>query len=381
MATPQEHLKKQHTTLLYMALQRLPGLGPQREARLFSHFPTLDALLTADINDWHRARLTAETIAGLREISQRREQSRWAIEARPDFELCAERGWQLISQECVEYPAYLKQIATPPPLLFVWGPVANLASPLIAMVGSRKASRAGLEAARAIAAGLVAQGKVVCSGMALGVDTACHKAALAAGGKTVAVLGSGLGKLYPARNESLAHAIAAQGCVVSEFPPNTGPHAGNFPQRNRIVSGLSQAVIVVEAAKRSGSLITARFALEQNREVFAVPGSINNPQSSGCNELIKQGASLLTRAEDLLAELGPEIQAKESIEATKQTADDDAETTQLAQVLFAVGFEPTSMELIIDSTEHSAAQVGAALLQLQLLGRVEQRGAMYARIR
>ncbi|MFK8018997.1 MAG: DNA-processing protein DprA [Pseudomonadales bacterium] len=381
MATPQECAQKQHSVLLYMALQRLPGLGPQREARLFTHFPTLDALLSADINDWHRARLTAETITGLLEIRHNRERSRWALEAQPDYEICRERDWQLISQECAEYPAYLKQVAKPPPLLFVWGNVANLSAPLIAMVGSRKASRAGLEAARLIATQLVAQGKIVCSGMALGVDTACHQAALAAGGKTVAVLGSGLAKLYPARNESLAHAIAAQGCVVSEFPPNTGPHAGNFPQRNRIISGLSQAVVVVEAAKRSGSLITARFALEQNREVFAVPGSINNPQSSGCNELIKQGASLLTSAEDLLAELGPEIRAKESIETTKQTADDDAETIQLAQVLFAVGFEPTSMELIIDSTEHNAAQVSAALLQLQLLGRVEQRGAMYARIR
>ncbi len=248
-------------------------------------------------------------------------------------------------------------------------------------MGSRKASRAGLETAQRFATSLADSGLVVCSGLALGIDSASHKAALEAGQSTVAVLGSGLARLYPRRNAGLAAAIAENGCVISEFPPSTSPQAGNFPQRNRIISGLSHATVVIEAAKRSGSLITARYALEQNREVYAVPGSINNAGSSGCNELIKNGARLLNHPADILETLQCQLSGEQPQQLSDFEPEQQAIALRLAAVLHQIPFEPTEIDTLIQHTGLSAADVSAALLELQLCGRIEQCAGRYQRIR
>ncbi len=198
------------------------------------------------------------------------------------------------------FPALLAEISEPPPLLFCRGDIAALLPPQIAIVGSRNASPAGLATARAFAADLAAAGFVITSGMALGIDAMAHEGALAAGGRTVAVLGCGADQIYPRRHARLAADIRAQGCIVSEFLPGTPPLAPHFPLRNRIISGLSLGVLVVEAAPDSGSLITARFAAEQGREVFAIPGSIHSPLARGCHQLIREGATLIETSAQLV---------------------------------------------------------------------------------
>ncbi|MCI0655067.1 MAG: DNA-processing protein DprA, partial [Methylococcaceae bacterium] len=220
-----------------------------------------------------------------------------------DFEWLNQPGHQAITLHDSRYPARLKEIAVPPPLLFVSGDPALLSTPQLSIVGSRNPSPSGVGTARNFAAALSGAGLCITSGLALGIDASAHEGSLNAGGKTVAVLGTGPDRVYPARHKQLAWKIAEKGCLVSEFPPGTRPKACNFPRRNRIISGLSLGVLVVEAAIQSGSLITARLALEQGREVFAIPGSIHNPLARGCNALIKSGAKLVETAQDILEEL------------------------------------------------------------------------------
>lgn len=214
----------------------------------------------------------------------------------------AQLNQSILTLEDPAYPSLLKAIADPPPVLFVRGDPKILSKPQLALVGSRKPSPSGLRAAAEFAKGLVAAGWAITSGLAAGIDAASHKGALSTGGTTVAVLGSGLDQIYPAQNKGLATQIASRGALVSEFPPHTPPLAMHFPRRNRIISGLCLGVAVVEAALRSGSLITAKLALEQGREVFAVPGSIYNPLSQGCHILIQEGAKLVTGPADVLLE-------------------------------------------------------------------------------
>ncbi len=202
-----------------------------------------------------------------------------------------------------DYPALLLEIADPPPLLSIWGDRACLSAPQLAVVGSRRPTRQGIADATAFAGTLASAGFAVTSGLARGIDAAAHQAALAAGGKTVAVMGTGLDCIYPAVNRALAEAIRHNGALVTEFPLGTPARALHFPSRNRIISGLSLVVLVVEAALKSGSLLTARLALEQNREVFAIPGSIHHPVSRGCNTLIRNGATRVQDARDILDEL------------------------------------------------------------------------------
>ncbi len=366
---------------LYMALQHLPELGPVREARLFKHFATLEQLLGASSDQWQAARLSTQTQAGLRELIRRGENSRYYQQATKDFALCERSNWSVLTREDDDYPELLREISLAPPLLYVWGLNSCLQRTQVAMVGSRKASGAGLDTAQRFASALAASGVVVCSGMALGIDSASHRAALAAGQPTVAVLGSGLANLYPRRNATLAADIAQTGAVVSEFPPSTSPQAGNFPQRNRIISGLSRATIVIEAAKRSGSLITARYALEQNREVYAVPGSINNAGSSGCNELIKTGARLLNHPSDVLDALQCQLSGQQPSLLNEFEPEQQAVALRLATVLHQVQYEPTSVEAVIQHTGLPAADVSAALLELQLCGRIEHCAGRFQRIR
>ena len=260
-----------------------------------------------------------------------------------------------------DYPPNLLEIPDPPSIIFVRGNPALLRNPGLAMVGSRNATPQGMQTAESFARYLAGQGLAIISGLALGIDAAAHRGALAAGGQTIAVIGTGTDRLYPARNKELALEIARTGAIVSEFPLGTPASAGNFPRRNRIISGLSRGVLVVEAAPESGSLITARMAAEQGREVFAIPGSIHSPVSRGCHKLIKQGAKLVETAQDVLEELG-EIISVSPVTATVAVID--------SPLIKALGHDPCTMDDLVERTGLSAEQLSSQLLLLELEGHV-----------
>jgi DNA processing protein len=248
------------------------------------------------------------------------------------------------------------------------------------MVGSRNPSITGRETAHDFARTLAAAGMVITSGLAQGIDTACHQGTLDGGGQTIAVAGTGLDRVYPASNRELAHAIIeAGGALISEFPPGTLPHAGNFPRRNRIISGLSLGTLVVEAALRSGSLITARLAAEQGREVFAIPGSIHNPLARGCHQLIRQGAKLVESAADVLEELAPQLYAALA-EMPEESAPASSELDEEYQALLAcIGHETTPVDRLVERSGLTAEAVSSMLLILELQGFVESAAGGYAR--
>ena len=275
------------------------------------------------------------------------------------------------------YPQRLLQIADPPLLLYVQGDAARLAAPSIAVVGSRHPTPQGADNARAFALALSTQGYVVVSGLAEGIDGAAHEGALgaAAGGAggagTVAVVGTGLDRVFPPRHRELAHRIAAQGALVSEFAPGTPALPEHFPQRNRIIAGLTLGTLVVEAALRSGSLITARLATEAGREVFAIPGSIHAPQSKGCHALLKQGAKLVETAHDILEEL-------RGVQAARPLA--EPEPAPADALLQALGHDPVTLDALMARTGAGAAELTVRLLELELQGSVARLpGGLYQR--
>jgi DNA processing protein len=285
-----------------------------------------------------------------------------------------------------DYPAQLKALPGAPTELFVLGDATLLARPQLAIVGSRAPTAAGRRIAGTLARDLVAAGFAITSGLARGIDAAAHEAALAAGGLTIAVCGTGLDCCYPRQNQALFERIARHGVLVSEFPPGTQPRAFHFPRRNRIISGLARGVVVVEAAEGSGSLITADHAAEQGREVFAVPGSPLNPLAAGCNALIRNGAVLARSAADILAEAGilpGQFSLTNQMFETPAPApsglprlDKDYE-----MLLDALGFEPASIDDLVDRTGLAAGAVASMMLILELDGRVEARpGALYNRV-
>ncbi len=282
------------------------------------------------------------------------------------------------------YPPLLRTIDAPPEVLYVAGDPALLKLPQLAIVGSRSATPGGLATAREFAAYLAGCGLTITSGMALGVDAAAHAGALAGGGATIAVLGCGPDVVYPRRNAALAAEIRARGAIVSEFPPGTAARKAYFPQRNRIIAGLALGTLVVEAGIRSGSLITARLAGEAGREVFAIPGSIHNPLSKGCHQLIRQGAKLVERAADIIEEIGnlaramaPESQpdlyrsasdryrGATNVSATAPETDPDH-----AALLRIMGFDPVSINALSQASGLTAEELSSMLLILELQGRV-----------
>ena len=293
-------------------------------------------------------------------------------------------GRSLLTAADPRYPAQLAAVPGCPAALFVEGNAALLSHPQIAIVGSRGATAAGRETAFDFAARLAAHGFAITSGLAVGIDAAAHRGALAAGGVTIAICGTGLDRVYPAEHRELASRIAAAGALVSEFPTGTPPHAHNFPRRNRLMSGLARGVLVVEAAARSGSLITARLAGEQGREVMAIPGSIHNPLARGCHRLIKDGAALVETIDDVLAALGlsglagranSAIEMRNDAEISDGVLDSDAE-----MLLNALGFEPADLDRLVERTGLAAQSVISKLQLLELDGRVESlAGGRYSR--
>ncbi len=289
----------------------------------------------------------------------------------------AEPGRYCITLRQPHYPALLKEIPMPPPVLFVQGDPTALASQQIAMVGSRNPSPMGEQTAFQMAAQLAAAGYAVTSGLALGIDAASHRGALSVAGRTVAVLGTGIDQVYPRSHRALTEEIAATGAVVSEFPLGTPPRAAHFPRRNRIISGISSGTLVVEAALRSGSLITAHLAAEQGREVFAVPGSIHNPLARGCHALLRQGAKLVETITDILEELGD----VEAVSLSPQLAVEEADLDGPSRVLLKyVACEPTSVDTLVAASGFSAEQTTSLLVLLELNGFVASTaGGCYCR--
>ncbi|MDE1948623.1 MAG: DNA-processing protein DprA [Burkholderiales bacterium] len=282
-------------------------------------------------------------------------------------------GRRIVTLGDAGYPPLLLQAADPPLLLYLLGDPALLGTPAIAVVGSRNPSAQGADNARAFAAALAAEGYTIVSGLALGIDGAAHEGALAAGGKTLAVVGTGLDIVYPGRHRDLARRIEASGLMLSEYPPGTPPRGMNFPQRNRLIAGLASATLVVEAALRSGSLITARLAVEAGREVFAVPGSIHAPQSRGCHALIRQGALLVESAAEIVAELRQQRPAAAPVAPVADPEPVDA-------VLDALGNDPTSLDALLARTGWSTPALAARLLELELEGRLARLpGGLYQR--
>ncbi len=374
-------VKPDDTTLLYVALQYIAGLGARRTARLLPQFDSIQQFINADPQQLKSLRVNADVTLALRDLAHRGHTSDAGKQALTALQRLDSEGWHAITSADSRYPMLLREIPAAPPLLYVNGSVELLASTQIAMVGSRHASPAGLETARQFGADLSRAGLTVTSGLALGIDAACHRGALQADSPTIAVVATGLDSVYPRRHSALAQQIAENGAIVSEFPLGTAPNAKHFPQRNRIISGLSLGVLVVEAALRSGSLITARYALEQNREVFAIPGPINSPVSKGTNGLIQQGAKLVETTADVLAELpmlGVNTAAVTSAAAAIPPMQGD-ETALL--ILAAVGFEPTNTDKIIDRSGLPAAAVLSTLMQLELLGHIAECPGGFSRLR
>jgi DNA processing protein len=294
-------------------------------------------------------------------------------------------GGVLLPATAADYPPLLRESPDAPAVLYVRGETQVLRDPQLAMVGSRNPTAGGRSTARDFASFFARAGLTITSGLALGIDAACHEGALVAGGPTIAVLGCGLDQTYPREHQSLAERIAAQGALISEFPPGTKPMPACFPQRNRIIAGLSHGTLAVEAAQRSGSLITARLAGVAGREVFAIPGSIHNPLARGCHQLIRQGAKLVERPEDVLCELKISLldQLLESAPSPALHPNEAAPKLdkEYKILLDALAFEPASVDSLIERTGMNSESIASMLLILELDGHVAPHpGGRYSRM-
>ena len=339
----------------WLTLVRAPGLHAGSLRPLLDQFGCVDAIVA----DW------------LEQPSAIDAELRWLEHHAHHF----------IPLDCASYPPLLAELSDAPIGLFVRGDPAALSLPQLAIVGSRNPTAGGRDHATSFAAHLARCGLAITSGLAIGIDAAAHQGALAAAGVTVAVCGTGLDIDYPPAHGALATQIAAHGALVSEFPLGVPPLPANFPRRNRIISGLSLGTLVVEAAVRSGSLITARLAAEQGREVFAIPGSIHNPLTRGCHQLIRQGAKLVETSDDIFAEL-------RALAGHLATSPDEPKPAGAAPVLDkayeilldALGFEPAGVDVLVERTGLAADEVASMLLILELDGKLESRpGGRYVR--
>lgn len=357
----------------WLALTCLPGIGPRTVHRWLEQFSDVKSLFLANSDEMQVAGLTAKQQVLVRNVD-------WRIMSQ-QLEWCEKNNCHIITLNDDRYPALLREIADAPLLLFVRGDDTLLKNPQIAIVGSRNPSIIGKELAEQFAYYLAKAGLIITSGLALGVDAASHQGAITSGGKTLAVLGSGLNSIYPPTHRKLAETIIENGALVSEFMPNEMAKAKNFPRRNRIISGLCLGVLVVEAALQSGSLITARLANEQGREVFAIPGSIHNPLSRGCHQLIRQGAKLAETAEDILEELGSLYAFTQIMANPAKLPDIEKLEVKSKDLLAKIGFEVTPIDVIILRSGLTASEVSSMLLQLELLGYVENVQGGYVRCR
>lgn len=350
----------------WLKLNLTPGLGNEGMRRLLEAFATPEAVLAASRAEL--GRFVGDAVAG----SIKGESASKAVASALTW--LENPGNHIVTLADSDYPGQLLQIPDPPSLLYVKGRRELLSLPSLAVVGSRQATAQGLVNAETFARAFSDAGLAVVSGLALGVDGAAHRGGLAGAASSIAVLGTGTDIVYPARHRALAHDLASRGALVSEFPLGTRPLAANFPRRNRLISGLALGCLVVEAAADSGSLITARFAAEQGREVFAIPGSIHSPLVKGCHALIKQGAKLVESARDVLEEL--------RLPVPPQASNDEAPVNRHSRKLLdALGHDPCDVDTLAARCELASADVSALLTQLELDGRVAALpGGLYQRL-
>jgi DNA processing protein len=354
--------------LWWIALHLVPGVGRITFKKLVDYFGHPQAVLQASTRQLTQVAgigpKMAAAIAGFQA----------AMAAERELSLAERHGCRIYTQADERYPPLLKAIEDPPPVLYVRGDLGDAQTPSLAVVGSRRPSTYGKVVAEQLARQLAACGVTVVSGLARGIDSVAHAATLAHGGRTIAVLGCGLASIYPPENRPLAARISQQGAVVSEFPMAAKPDRMNFPLRNRTISGLALGTVVVEAGEHSGALITAQWALEQGREVFAVPGNITAPTSRGTNRLIKLGAKLVERVEDILEELPPYALGDAQRRAAPPAETCEAEGTPDARRVLALldPVEPRHIDWIIEQAHLPTSLVTALLLQLELDGQVTQ---------
>jgi DNA processing protein len=370
----------------WLKLLRADGVGPVTFAKMIKHFGSAERVLGASVSELANIDgvgfKTAERIASSRE----------KFDARAELELARKLGVWLVNLADERYPPVLKRIYDPPPVLYVKGSLGRQDSLAMSIVGSRHCSLYGQEQASRFAHFLGSAGFTICSGMARGIDTAAHQGALSAGGRTIAVQGCGLSLVFPPENKKLFEMIAESGACLSELPLQTEPLATNFPPRNRIIAGLSLGTIVVEAAQRSGALITAKAALDYDREVMAVPGKIDSPLSKGAHQLIKQGATLIESVEDImeaLGQFGEQLQkhvgnaaAKASAKAEKSLFDlDQLKLSDAEKKIYNyLTKEPSHIEQIIAETNLTPGIVNATLISLRLKGLIKQLpGSLFAK--
>lgn len=344
----------------WLRLERTPGVGSATARKLLAAFGLPQNIFTAS----HAAlrEVVSERVAEAL-LAPLADETRALTDRTLDW--AAQPGNRVLTLADTDYPKALLDIADPPCILYVKGRIELLSSPALAVVGSRNATAQGISNAEKFSETLSQAGLTIISGMALGIDAAAHQGGLRGPGSTVAVIGTGANIIYPNRNRALAHMIAEGGCIVSEYALGTPVMSANFPRRNRIISGLAQGVLVVEAAAQSGSLITARMAAEQGRDVFAIPGSIHSPLSKGCHLLIKQGAKLVESAQDVLEELKHHGPAQCPPAATAPAAG------MASRTLEAMGYDPIDLDTLAARCELDIAALHAELLTLELDGYVE----------
>ncbi|HUT43329.1 MAG TPA: DNA-processing protein DprA [Desulfobacterales bacterium] len=359
--------------LPWFFLKSVPGIGNHTFKRLFDHFSSPDLVLKSSYNEL----LQVEGMT--RRLATAIKKHKLPDRVRRELDNTIQRGYRIITMADLQYPPLLLQIPDPPPFLYVYGSL-NTSAGCIAVVGSRNATSYGVSTTIRLCSDLASRKITVVSGMAIGIDTAAHEGALIGGGKTIAVLGSGFEKVYPAQNLKLFHKIAENGAVITEFPLNSEPEAHNFPLRNRVISGICLGTVIVEATKKSGSLITARLAAEQNREVFAVPGSIQSFKSTGTHTLIKQGAKLVEHAQDIIEELSPLIAAnagEDNADKNKITETVNPLSPDESVVFDALGPYPLHIDDLVRKISVDPGKLLSTLLRLELKGFVRQSPGKY----
>ncbi len=349
------------TLLDKLRLSLIPGVGPRLRQALLDHFGSPgDALLASD----HQLR----AVPGIGDkLAGRIVAARDGDDAQQAIDLAGQHNFCIVADDDPAYPRLLREIPDPPSVLFAHGALVPQDAVAVAIVGSRHGTRYGLQQAHRLASSLARAGVTVVSGLARGIDAAAHRGALEGGGRTVAVLGSGLLRIYPPEHVKLADEVAKSGAVVSELPLEFGAMSGTFPQRNRIISGMTMGTIVVEAALRSGALITARHAMEQGREVFAVPGRVDNRMSHGCHQLIRDGAKLVENVDDILEELGPLVEPVADAEGRTVRHPAELKLNDIERrVLESIETEPTSIDALQARLELPISQVLATLSVLEM---------------
>ena len=364
----------------WLTLHRTPHLSSQAFKRLIEHSADPEAIVDFSDQEFIACKVSPSARQAIRALPDQKQ-----LDA--DCEVIAARNLKLLPISDRQYPELLKQIHDPPPLLYVSGNVDLLCAPQLAMVGSRRSSRQGAENAFRFARELAVKGFGITSGLAAGIDAASHNGALAAAGNTLAVLGTGVDVVYPSSNRDLFEQVFSSGVVISEFPLGTGPRRSSFPKRNRVISGLSLGVLVVEAALKSGSLISARCAMEQGREVFAVPGSIHNTGSKGCHALIKQGAKLVETTSDIMEELEGWLQqsavgdpASDEKGSLSYPEDLPSLTSDEQRLLDLMGFDPAAVDLLQQRSGWMLPQLTSTLMALEIKGLIENVAGCYNRL-